>query len=215
MFTEVVHFQVIRIPVPQKSVYSRLGFRAGMTQIKPQDQQMMDLYIQEAADLIKLKGSIRTVPVKQVSEAESELEDGVIFSSRSLARILKGCSQVLLMGATAGRKIMEEISEATASDDLTRAVVLDAVASEMTDHALNWIMSYADLEFRRNSWKVMKKRFSAGYGDFSLMNQRIIFEMLSMDEIGVSITENCILVPEKSVTAIAGIGTAAADGMMP
>jgi hypothetical protein len=209
MFAAAVHFQVIRIPVPQKSVYARLGFRAGMTLIKPQDQQMMDQYIQEAVDLIELKGSIRTVPVRQTSEAGVELENGVIFSSRSLSRMICGCPHILLMGATAGTMIMNEISDATASDNLTRAVVLDAVASEMTDHALNWIMSYADLEIRRNSWKLMKKRYSAGYGDFSLMNQRVMFEMLSMDEIGVSITENCILVPEKSVTAIAGIGTAA------
>jgi len=209
MFAEALHFQVIRIPVPQKSVYSRLGFRAGTTLIKSREQQMMDQFIQEAVDLIKLKGSIRTIPVKQAGESGIELENGVAFTSRSLSRMLHGCSQVLLMGATAGGMIMEEISKATASDDLTRAVVLDAVASEMTDHALNWIMSYADLDIRRSSLKLMKKRFSAGYGDFSLMNQRTMFEMLSMERIGVSITETCILVPEKSVTAIAGIGTAA------
>lgn len=211
MFSDVLHFQVIRIPVPQKSVYARLGFRAGMTQLKSREQQMMDQYIQEAVDLIELKGSIRTIPVKQAGEVDIELENGVVFSSRSLSRMLSGCGQVLLMGATAGGKIMEEISKATASDDLTRAVVLDAVASEMTDHALNWIMSYADLDIRRSSLKLMKKRFSAGYGDFSLMNQRTMFEMLCMEQIGVSITETCILVPEKSVTAIAGIGTAAEE----
>jgi hypothetical protein len=211
MFAEALHFQVIRIPVPRKSIYLRLGFRAGTTLIKSQEQEMMDQYIQEAVDLIELKGSIRTIPVKQAGEADIELENGVVFSSRALFRMLHGCSHVLLMGATAGGMIMDEISNATASDNLTRAVVLDAVASEMTDHALDWIMSYADLDIRRTSLKLMKKRFSAGYGDFSLMNQRKMFEMLSMDQIGVSITEACILVPEKSVTAIAGIGTAAKE----
>ena len=211
MFAEPVHFQVIRIPVPKKAIYTRLGFRIGMTMITPKEQERMDLYIQEASDIIELKGAIRTFPVKQMSETTVMLDEYTL-ESRSLARMLYGCPHVLMMGATAGARIMEAISDATVSDDLTRAVVLDAAASEMTDSALNWIMSYTDQELRRNSWKLTKKRFSAGYGDFPIENQRMIFNLLRLETIGVSITDTCILIPEKSVTAIAGIGTSSMDG---
>jgi hypothetical protein len=206
MFADPVHFQVIRISVPTKAIYARLGFRTGMTMITPQEQERMEFYVQEASDIIELKGAIRTFPIKQMNEIAVVLDEYTL-ESRSLARMLFGCSHILLMGATAGPRIMDAISEATASDDLTRAVVLDAAASEMTDSALNWIMSYTDQELRRNSWKLTKKRFSAGYGDFSIENQLTIFDLLRLDVIGVSITDTCVLIPEKSVTAIAGIGT--------
>ena len=51
----------------------------------------------------------------------------------------------------------------------------------------------------------MPRRFSAGYADFKLENQKMIYEKLQMDKIGVTINSGFILLPEKSVTAISGI----------
>jgi cobalamin-dependent methionine synthase I len=100
---------------------------------------------------------------------------------------------------------MEEISLATQGKNLTRAVILDAVASEMTDSGLDWIMDYMNQELMRKARRLTKARFSAGYGDFSLENQKAIHTLLRLDKIGVFITDRCILMPEKSVTAVAGI----------
>jgi hypothetical protein len=100
---------------------------------------------------------------------------------------------------------MEEISLATQGENLTRAVILDAVASEMTDSGLDWIMDYMNQVLMRKARRLTKARFSAGYGDFSLENQKVIHELLRLDKIGVFITDSCILMPEKSVTAVAGI----------
>jgi cobalamin-dependent methionine synthase I len=119
--------------------------------------------------------------------------------------MLSGCEQILLMGATAGQTIMEEISLATQGENLTRAVILDAVASEMTDSGLDWIMDYMNQELMRKARRLTKARFSAGYGDFSLENQKAIHALLRLDKIGVFITDRFILMPEKSVTAVAGI----------
>ncbi|HPV30603.1 MAG TPA: methionine synthase, partial [Deltaproteobacteria bacterium] len=60
-------------------------------------------------------------------------------------------------------------------------------------------------QVRREGLAITSRRFSAGYGDFELENQRIMYERLRLGEIGVEITDSCILIPEKSVTAVAGI----------
>jgi cobalamin-dependent methionine synthase I len=109
------------------------------------------------------------------------------------------------MGATAGSAIMDAIRGDTAGRDVTRGVVLDAAASEMTDAALDWIMDYFNRTLRRENKSLFKKRFSAGYGDFLLENQKTIYNLLQLDRLGVGITESCMLIPEKSVTAISGI----------
>jgi len=57
----------------------------------------------------------------------------------------------------------------------------------------------------RENARLTKARFSAGYGDFLLENQKMMYDMLKLDRIGVTINENCILMPEKSVTAVVGI----------
>jgi cobalamin-dependent methionine synthase I len=66
-------------------------------------------------------------------------------------------------------------------------------------------MSFYNHELSRKNKRITKRRFSAGYGDLALDNQQGFFRLLDMDRIGVSIIEESILVPEKSVTAIAGI----------
>jgi hypothetical protein len=90
-------------------------------------------------------------------------------------------------------------------DRTARSVVLDAAASEMVDGALDWMVAYFNQSLRRKRRKPTKRRFSCGYGDFDLSYQRWIFETLGMDRLGVRLTESCLLVPEKSVTAVAGI----------
>lgn len=195
----------IRITLPVRSIYARLGFRKGVTELKPAEKEKVDKTIEEAKDIVRLKGAARIIGILQVDHVGIELEDGIILSSSSLARMLSGCTQVLLMGATAGQDIMDAIAQATSSDNLTRAVVLDAVASEMTDGALDWITDYVNQDLVRRVQHLTKKRFSAGYGDFHLENQKAMYDLLRMETIGVSITDRCILIPEKSVTAVAGV----------
>jgi hypothetical protein len=206
MFGEPIHFQTIRIPIPRKAIYARLGFRKGLTRIKPGEQDMVDRYIDEGAGIVVLKGAARILPIRQIDDTGTVLEGGHTLPSSALSKMLIPCTHVLMMGATSGTGIMDAISTASQTHDLTRAVVLDATASEMTDAGLTWIMSYIDTELRRSAQGLTRKRFSAGYGDFALENQKAIYDLLRLENIGVAITDTCILVPEKSVTAIAGIG---------
>jgi cobalamin-dependent methionine synthase I len=48
-------------------------------------------------------------------------------------------------------------------------------------------------------------RFSPGYGDFVLENQKIFFDLLEMREAGISLSKTFQLIPEKTVTAITGL----------
>lgn len=200
----VVHFQNIRVPLPVRRIYARLGFKKGLTELTPAERERMDRVMEDAAVLVSIKGAVRAMDIRHLSTDAVILEDGSVFPGRSLSGMLKGSSGVLLMGATAGQTVMDAIASCS-EDNLSRAVVLDAVASEMTDAALDWIMDYAGQDLIRSARRLTKMRFSAGYGDLSLESQEVIHGLLRLDEIGVTITETRIMVPEKSVTAIAGI----------
>ena len=205
MFQGPVYFNAMRVPLPMKAIYTRLGFKKGVTELNPAQEDKLVATIEEAANVIHLKGAACMLDLVRVDLSGVELEDRTVFTSSALAGMLSGCAQVMLMGATAGREVMEEISSATRSENLTRAVILDAVASEMTDSGLDWIMDFMNQDLMRKARRLTKARFSAGYGDFSLENQKAIHALLHLDKIGVSITDRFILMPEKSVTAVAGI----------
>ena len=193
------------VQVPKAAIYSRLGYRKNHTQIPGQHLKRIELYIDQALDLIELKGSALVLSVADIDDKTVRLGKGIVFESAHLARMMTGCREILLMGATAGDRIMKEILSDAAADNLSRGVVLDATASEMTDEALDWIAGYVNQGLRRNAKKLTERRYSAGYGDLALENQKIIYDLLMMEELGVRITESYLLVPEKSVTAIAGV----------
>jgi hypothetical protein len=203
--TSVRIFPSITIQLPVDAVYRRLGYRNGLTKTGGHERESMERYMEHALSLISLKGAgLRVVP-KRITDRAVVIDGGFEIESAKLAGFLKGCEEILFMGSTAGKPIMDAILSDAEGENLTRGVVMDAVASEMTDAALDWIMGFYNRLLTRENACLTKRRFSAGYGDFLLENQRTIYDILELDRIGVAINEKCILIPEKSVTAVAGI----------
>jgi hypothetical protein len=202
---KVAFFESINIPVPKKKILVRLGARFGLTKISPKQAKEIDEYISEAHALVELKGAALRVPIQQRKEGTIVLATGIVLESKNLFDFLKDSQEVLFMATTASNKIVEAVKLDSQSNNLSRGVVFDAVASEMTDSALSWIMDYYSHEIVRENRKILSTRFSAGYGDFALDNQRLIYFALLLGHIGITITNDHILVPEKSVTAVTGI----------
>ncbi len=201
----VVFFEKILIKPPYEKIYQRLGFKKRITELSESNKQETDLFIREASSLISLQGMFLRRAITHNDGEKTVLSGDLTFTSSKLSVFLRNCREVILMGATAGYDIMEAIKDKTRLDDLAAAVVYDAAASEMTDAALDWIMDYCNQLLRREGKSLLPRRFSAGYADFHLENQKIIYEKLQMDKFGVKITPSFILIPEKSVTAIGGI----------
>ncbi len=202
---KVRYFNNIAIATPLAQIYRRLGFRKGVTDLNPRDKAETERYIETALSLIRLQGAARRLPVLLEGKSGVRLTEEAIFESRRLLKFLGGSDEILLMGATAGPEIMTAIQEDAAGRNVTRGVVLDAAASETVDAALDWIMTCYNQTLRRQGMRLLPARFSAGYGDLALENQRTMYRLLALEKIGIEITETCILVPEKSVTAITGI----------
>jgi len=201
----VLFFESISVPIPRKSIYRRLGFVKGITAVPASQEEEIERYIADASSLIHLKGAGLRAPITEIESDKIILPDGVEFKSRQLAKLLANCSEIVLMGATAGQEIMDAIEKDATGANVTRGIVLDAAASETVDASLDWIMDYFNQSLRRENRRLLGKRYSAGYGDLFLETQKTVHRLLKLDRIGIEITESCMLVPEKSVTAITGI----------
>ncbi|MBW2673305.1 MAG: methionine synthase [Deltaproteobacteria bacterium] len=205
MPTQVQIFPSIAVPTPLDAIYRRLGYRRGTTKINDRKREEIERHIDYALSLVSLKGAGLRVSLKDVTSHLVVFENGIEIESEKLARFLKGCTEALLIGSTAGGAVMDAIRGDTEGGDMTRGVIVDAAASEMTDAALDWIIGLFNRLLTRENARLTKGRFSAGYGDFLLEKQRMVYDLLELDRIGVEINENYILIPEKSVTAVAGI----------
>jgi len=198
----LITFERITIEPPLEAIYRRLGFRKGLTKIKPDEARTLGESIEKARSLVNLKGAIISKDSRLI-----RLPGSHCLESAHLAKLLAHSQEVLLMGATAGAAVIEAIGRDTADDNLTQAVVLDAAASEMVDAALDWMETFFARDLRRESRRLTKSRFSCGYGDLALENQKLFYDLLDLRRFGVELTERYVLAPEKSVTAVAGIET--------
>lgn len=201
----VVFFNSINVRVPWDRIYRRLGYREHKTLIDERIRSKTDSDIKYALSFIQIMGAGKLVTLNVTADDRALLQTGEIFISRDLVKYIGDCREAILIGATAGDGIMDAIGRDIDSQNLTRGSVLDAVASEMTDETLDWLCDYFNHQLKRENKKVDRRRYSAGYGDLDLKNQDEIYRILELEKIGVSITESHMLIPEKSVTAIARI----------
>lgn len=202
---EIITFDSVLIPLPKDRIYKRLGYRDNITKIGPKQRKEVNEYIKDALSLINLKAAARFIKIEKITPPEIKLSANTKFISYHLAGLLRDCREVLLMAATAGNKIIKAIQKDSMGANVMRAVVLDAVASEMTDSSLDWLMKYFNKKLAKENKELTRRRFSAGYGGLLLKNQKTFFELLKLKKIGVNINRNYILIPEKSVTAVAGV----------
>lgn len=129
------------------------------------------------------------------------LECGVRFNSKGLARHLEGCEECLLFAATLGMRVDATIRR------LALLSVAEGAAAQAVGAAL--IESYCDEVQDRLDVGELKQRprFSPGYGDWQLEEQRLLFGVLDCAKhIGLTLTDGCMMVPSKSVTAVIGLG---------
>ncbi len=202
---ELSVFENISVQLPRERIFRRLGFKEGITDLSRESLARVESDMLQALDLIHLKGAARRVEIARMDPSGVVLAGGAVLESKKLASLLAGSAEALLLAATGGPEIIEAIRENSGRGDLSRGIVFDAVASEMTDRALDWIAAFFENGLRREGRRLTSRRFSAGYADFALESQRLFYRELELDRIGVQITDSCFLIPEKSVTAVYGI----------
>ncbi|MGI6442702.1 MAG: hypothetical protein GXZ13_00685 [Synergistaceae bacterium] len=124
-------------------------------------------------------------------------------NSESLAKLLKNCSFCLLIATTLGSNVDTLISR-TQIEDMSDAVILDALASSLADLLCDMEEASEAKKLSENEYLTM--RFSPGYGDVPLIASEGILEILNAKKrIGMGLTESSMLIPIKSVTAFIGI----------
>lgn len=200
-------FPYIPLKVPRYKILKRLGYQRGQNETSQRMMSEMDRWITYAADHIQLKATARIwdIQIDHGNKTVALKQSDMVFESERFTRFLGEADQLLIMGITGGQAVADEIRQLQEDKRMTGAVIVDAAASEIVDEGFDWLMSLYNKELVRERRTLKLKRFSAGYGDFDIRFQADVYHILKMETLGVTITETCILMPEKSVTAFCGI----------
>lgn len=128
------------------------------------------------------------------------------IQSRDLSKNLSGCTQIYVFAATIGLPF-DRLLQTTRLKSMADAAVFQAIGATAVEYVCDSLNDKIRQEAQEEGFFV-KPRYSPGFGDYGLENQTGIFQMLNPSKhVGITLKDNLIMAPEKSVTALIGVGT--------
>ena len=140
-----------------------------------------------------------------ISREEDYISFGTICTgSDTLKKATANCDSLLLFAATIGAPFDRLIARYS-SIEPSKALFLQAMGAERVESLCDVFCKMIDEKLKLCK-KSLRTRVSPGYGDVPLLMQRDIFQLLDCSrKIGLTLGQELLMSPSKSVTAIAGI----------
>lgn len=195
-------FKDIRVTIRKDDVFRLLGRKSGSAPART--AKRLDAFVEGARDLIKPRVLYSTRKVEEAGRGKATLEGGVSLRSGKLSRTLAGCQSATVFLATIGGEIDAVIKDLSKDNKLSAAYIYDAIGSVAVEAAVNDFQSKFDLSLS-DSGKATTLRFSPGYCDWNIKEQKKIFEVLDGRAAGVSLSPSYLMNPRKSVSGVFGI----------
>lgn len=134
--------------------------------------------------------------------------------SKALMRHLCGASKIVALAVTLGVKIELRVDELLAAGELIRGYLLNAAATALIEQAADYVCAFCQKEFGARGMLSIGQRFSPGYADWELTEQRLVLPMTGGEQIGITLNEACSLQPKKSITAFVPLGQPRQQGQV-
>ena len=194
----------VDIEIDKKQVCHYIGYEDDQN-VSVRISSIIDDYAEHAHSLINPLFSYVIKDVEWARGSISLIEGSIIFKSRIVTRLLERCTQVAIFLVTIG-KYLEETSFQLARDGLIlQATVLDAIGSNAVEKVAGFAQARIK-EIVKAEGRVTSRRFSPGYCDWNIGQQRMLFYALTGNTMGVRLTGECLMIPQKSISGIIGIG---------
>jgi hypothetical protein len=132
-------------------------------------------------------------------------EGAAALESSFLASKYGPSGEIGLFVVTIGKELEERAALLMKENRALESLALEAIASEAVEQAAHYLQRYIQKKLGRRLI-----RYSPGYdehrgkNDWRLTEQKVLFSLLKPERIGVYLTDLCMMVPRKTVSAIIG-----------
>lgn len=177
-------------------------------------ESLINEYLENAHYLIEPSYSCVIRDVKLVHGTRVVIEGSVVFQSEVIARLLEQCEKAAVLLVTIGSHLEEMVCQLTKDGLMLQATVLDAIGSVATENLVDFVQSRVG-EIARTQGLCISRRFSPGYCDWDVSQQKMVFRAVNGDSVGVRLTEGSQMFPRKSISGIIGIGSREVENYNP
>ncbi len=176
----------------------------GYGKSKPDEVTLKNIEECEKAllDAVKPEYVYRVFDIEHTDDKVVVAGTSLVLTGNDIKQHLRGCTKAALLAVTVSGGA-DRLIRSYAAYDMAKSVITDCLASAAVEQVCNEV----DRIIRESTQQPYQTwRFSPGYGDFPLEVQKEFLEVLNAGKrIGLSVLDNCMMVPTKSVTAVIGL----------
>jgi len=194
----------VDIEINRKQVCHYVGYSADF-KLPARALSLVDEYVENAYHLVEPSYSCVIRDIKLVQGSHVVIEGPIIFQSEVIAQLLEQCQKAAVFLATIGNHLEEMVCRLAEDGLILQATVLDAIGSVAAEEMADFVQSRVS-EAARTWGLYTSRRFSPGYCDWDIGQQKMVFWAVNGASMGVRLTKECLMIPRKSISGIIGIG---------
>jgi hypothetical protein len=142
--------------------------------------------------------------IKKIERGRIYLQGGMTLKSPKLSLALHDSEELICFVTTIGEEIDFEIKGMMRQGRLSEAFVMDALGSVAVESAAEQFHRRMERKYSENN-KAVTLRFSPGYCDWPIEEQKKLFELFDSNTAGIELMDSCLMTPRKSISAVFGV----------
>lgn len=195
-------YKASEIEIDSYEVLRYLGYKKKL--IIEEDIAQVKSFLPEAIACLRPAACWGRFEVEMLSDNKISFPYGQIISKDLSKNLTASCREIFLFAASIGLEY-DRLVQRSRISSMAKASFLNAIGAAAVENVCDRLNEEL-AEMIAAEEKILRPRYSPGYGDYNLENQRGIFDLLTPSKhIGLTLKDNLIMVPEKSVTAVIGI----------
>ena len=192
-------------PTIRKEKIKRFLARRPGERVSRRTQQLLRRSIENCNRLLKPVVLYKENPIKETSGGSLILEGDISLKGARLSGAMRNCTSTTVFLATVGSALDEKISTLMKKKQFAEAYIYDAIGSVAAEETVDIFQRGYDEKLGKRQ-KTSTLRFSPGYCDWPIEEQKKLFRILDSTVIGVELSPTCLMRPRKSISGIFGVG---------
>lgn len=190
--------------IDRKSVCRYMGYGVDCDP-SPRVSSLIDEYAENARHLIDPSYSYDIRDVELIESPAVFVEGSIVFRSQVIAGLLEQCQRVVMFVVTIGDYLEDMVAWLAQHHHILQSALLDAIGSDAVERVADSVQGKIE-KLAHEQGLVTSRRFSPGYCDWDIRQQKVLFRALNANLAGVHLTDRCLMIPQKSISGIIGLG---------
>lgn len=189
--------------VDDQELYRSLGFKDSVPDVYMLD--FIQRLKQEALSICVPRFGYRFVSGERTDRHSLVVGGQTFVPEAIIVSCLRNSDFFAAIVASVGKELDEWIEKKRSGEDVMEAFIADALGSVIVESIVTWGLAF--IENQMKDWNLgTSNSYSPGYCGWNVVEQRLFFSLLPDKFCGISLTDSCLMLPIKSVSALVGIG---------